>query len=80
MLASNCARVEVFIGDNHAGTGRPVLDAELYGDLVYPPTLVDLTVSRNDRPELRIEGYVNDQPVAVVRMSSDPAAGRGPSR
>ncbi len=76
MLASNCERVEVFIGDSHAGTGRPVLDAELYGHLAYPPTLVDLTVSRNDRPELRIEGYINDQPVAVVRMSSDPAGDR----
>jgi len=76
MLASNCEQVEVFIGGDHAGTGRPVLDAELYGHLRYPPTLVDLTVSRLDRPELRIEGYVGGRQVTVVRMASDPAGDR----
>jgi beta-galactosidase len=76
MLASNCEQVEVFIGGDHAGTGRPLLDAELYGHLAYPPTLVDLTVSRNDRPELRIEGYLGGRQVAVVRMSCDPAGDR----
>jgi beta-galactosidase len=73
LLASNCDRVEVFIGDAHASSGRPVLDAEMYGHLEYPPTLLDLTVSRDDQPDLRIEGYVGGQKVAVVRMSSNPA-------
>ena len=76
MLASNCEQVEVFVGGEHAGTGRPVLDAEMYGHLAYPPTLVDLTVSRTGRPELRIEGYLGGRQVAVVRMSSDPAGDR----
>ena len=76
MLASNCEQVEVFIGGDHAGTGRPVLDAEMYGHLAYPPTLVDLSVSRDDHPELRIEGYIDGKQVAVVRMSSDPAGDR----
>jgi beta-galactosidase len=76
MLASNCEQVEVFIGGDHAGTGRPVLDAEMYGHLAYPPTLVDLSVSRNDHPELRIEGYIDGKQVAVLRMSSDPAGDR----
>lgn len=73
LLASNCEQVEVFIGDTHAGSGRPVLDAELYGHLDYPPTLLDLTVSRDDQPELCIEGYVDGKQVAVVRMASNPA-------
>jgi beta-galactosidase len=73
LLASNCDHVQVFIGGAHAGTGRPVLDAEQYGHLEYPPTLLDLTVSRDDHPELRIEGYVDGKQVAVVRMASNPA-------
>ena len=72
MIASNCERVEVFVGGAHAGSGQPVLDAALYGHLAYPPTLVDLTMTGNDRPELRIEGYVDGRQVAVVRMSAGP--------
>jgi beta-galactosidase len=73
LLASNCEQVHVFVGNEHAGTAQPVLDAELYGHLSYPPMLVDLTVSRDDHPDLRIEGYVDGKQVAVVRMSSNPA-------
>ena len=76
MLASNCEQVEVFVGGEHTGAGRPVLDAEMYGHLAYPPTLVDLAVSRRDHPELRIEGYIRGRRVAVLRMSSDPAGDR----
>jgi beta-galactosidase len=72
MIASNCERVEVFVGGEHAGSGQPVLDAALYGHLAYPPTLVDLTMTGKDRPELRIEGYVDGEQVAVVRMSAGP--------
>ena len=73
LLASNCEQVHVFVGHEHAGTAQPVLDAELYGHLSYPPMLVDLTVSGDDHPDLRIEGYVDGKQVAVVRMSSNPA-------
>jgi beta-galactosidase len=75
LLASNCEQLRVFIGGSPAA-GQPVLDAELYGHLQYPPTLLDLTVSRDDHPDLRIEGYVDGKQVAVVRMSSDPAGDR----
>lgn len=76
MLASNCEQVEVFIGGDHAGPARPVLAAELYGHLTYPPKLVDLVINRDDHPDLRIEGYVDGRQVAVVQMSSDPAGDR----
>jgi beta-galactosidase len=73
MIATNCEQVEVFVGGEHAGTGTPMLASEMYGHLAYPPTLVDLTVARNSHPELRIEGYVGGQQVAVARMTADPA-------
>ncbi len=73
LLANNCEQVEVFVGGSHAGSGQPMLAAELYGHLDYPPTLLDLRVSPDDHPELRIEGYLDGEMVAMVRMSSDPA-------
>ncbi|HEY0717506.1 MAG TPA: glycoside hydrolase family 2 TIM barrel-domain containing protein [Streptosporangiaceae bacterium] len=73
LLANNCEQVQVFLGDTHAGSGQPMLAAELYGHLDYPPTLLDLRVSPDDHPELRIEGYVGGRLVTVVRMSSNPA-------
>jgi beta-galactosidase len=73
LLAHNCEQVEVFVGGAHAGSGQPMLAAELYGHLDYPPTLLDLRVSPDDHPELRIEGYVDGALVAMIRMSSDPA-------
>ncbi|MGO9783221.1 MAG: glycoside hydrolase family 2 protein [Streptosporangiaceae bacterium] len=76
MLASNCEQVEVFIGGDHAGTARPVLESELYGHLTYPPTLVDLVINGGGHPDLRIEGYVDGRQVTVVQMSSDPAGDR----
>jgi beta-galactosidase len=76
MLASNCEQVQVFVGGAPAGSGQPVLDSELYGHLAYPPTLLDLTVTRDDHPDLRIDGYVDGKRVAVVQMSSDPAGDR----
>ncbi|HLI37704.1 MAG TPA: glycoside hydrolase family 2 TIM barrel-domain containing protein [Streptosporangiaceae bacterium] len=73
MIATNCEHVEIFVGGVHHATGTPVLDAELYGHLAHPPTLVDLDIRRSDRPELRIEGYLGGKQVAEVRMSADPA-------
>src|SRR5579875_3405861 len=31
LLANNCEAVEVFVGGSHAGSGQPMLEAELYG-------------------------------------------------
>jgi beta-galactosidase len=73
LLANNCEQIEVFVGDTHAGSGQPMLAAAQYGHLDYPPTLLDLRVSPDDHPELRIEGYVDGSLVAMIRMSSDPA-------
>jgi beta-galactosidase len=73
LLANNCEAVEVFVGGSHAGSGQPMLDAELYGHLDYPPMLLDLRVDRDDHPELRIEGYVDGALVSMIRMASNPA-------
>jgi beta-galactosidase len=72
MIATNCEQIEIFVDGAHTATGTPVLDAELYGRLSYPPALVDLTLAPNGtQPELRINGYIGGQLVATVQMSSD---------
>jgi beta-galactosidase len=77
MIASNCERLEIFIGGVHVTTAQPAFGSPLYGSLAYPPFLVDLPVlPRNARPDLLIQGHAGGQRVAEVRMSPDPAYDR----
>ena len=74
MIASNCERLEIFVNGAHVATGLPATGPSLYGHLAYPPFLVTLPARvKGTRPELMIEGYVGDQQVTELRMSSDPA-------
>jgi beta-galactosidase len=74
MIASNCERLEIYIGGAHVTTGQPASGNPLYGDLAYPPFLVRLPARLpGGRPELMIEGYVGSQQVTELRMASDPA-------
>jgi beta-galactosidase len=74
MIGSNCERLEIFIGGAHVTTGRPATGTPLYGDLAYPPFLVNLPARMpSGRPDLMIEGYVGSQQVTELRMASDPA-------
>jgi beta-galactosidase len=78
MVASNCDRLEVFIGGAHVTTARPAFDSPLYSGLIHPPFLVRLPTRqalkahrRNDMPELLIRGYLAGRQAAVLRMSAD---------
>jgi beta-galactosidase len=74
MIASNCERLEIFINGAHVSTGLPGSGTSLYGDLAYPPFLVNLPARLpRGMPELLIEGYVGSQQVTELRMASDPA-------
>ena len=74
MMATNCDRLELYVDDRHFATGTP--DTVNYPNLTHPPVFVDLTVDGATRPELRIDGYLCDDLVRSVRMSSDPAGDR----
>lgn len=74
MIATNCERLEVFLGGRHLTTALP--DRVNYPNLAYPPVVVDLTISEAERSELRIDGYVADAIAASLRMSSDPSKDR----
>jgi len=74
MIASNCERLDVFIGGARVASALPASGDPLYRGLVHPPFLVRLP-KRIPRPapELLIQGFVGGSPVARVRMSAGPA-------
>jgi beta-galactosidase len=69
IIATNCDRLEIYLGDKHFATGTP--DWARFGSLPHPPVFVDLTVDGTSRPELRIDGYLGERRVASARMSAD---------
>jgi len=74
MIATNCDRLEVFVAGQQLATGTP--DTQDFGSLRHPPVFVDLTVDGTALPELRIDGYVGQQLVSTLTMSSDPSRDR----
>ena len=74
MIASNCERLEIYINGVHVTTALPATGATPYGHLAYPPFLVQLPArAPHTMPNLVIEGYVGNQQVTELRMSSNPA-------
>jgi len=74
MIASNCERLEVFIGGTLVASAQPAAGSPLYGGLAHPPFLVRLPKRLpKPAPDLLIQGFVGGQPVAQVRMSARPA-------
>jgi beta-galactosidase len=74
MIASNCERLEVFIGGTHVASALPASGSPLYGGLPHPPFLVRLPRRiPNPAPELLILGFAGGRQVAQLRMSANPA-------
>ena len=74
MIATNCDRLEIYVGGRHLVTGIP--DNRDLSHLVHPPVFADLTVDGSGLPELRIDGYLGGRLAASVRMSADTARDR----
>ena len=73
MIASNCERLEVFIGGRRVASAQPATNSPLYGGLAHPPFLVRLPKRLpKPAPDLLIRGFVGGQPVAQLRMSAHP--------
>jgi beta-galactosidase len=69
MIATNCERLELYVGGQHYATGMPA--ARMFKNLEFPPVIVGLTVDGSGLPELRIDGYAGGRLAASVRMSAD---------
>ncbi len=74
MIASNCERLEVFIGGTHVASALPAFGSPLYSGLIHPPFLVRLPKRiPHPAPELLIQGFVGGRPATQLRMSANPA-------
>jgi len=74
MVASNCDRLEVFIGGLHVTSALPAFDSPLYGSLAHPPFLIRLPAKLpHPAADLLIQGIAGGRQVAERRMSADPA-------
>ncbi|HWC16295.1 MAG TPA: glycoside hydrolase family 2 TIM barrel-domain containing protein, partial [Terriglobales bacterium] len=70
-IFSNCDRLEIFIAGKLHSTIYP--DTANFPHVKHPPFFADLTIDGKTRPELRIDGYV-EQHLALSRsFSSDPS-------
>ncbi len=74
MIASNCERLEVFIGGTHVASALPAFGSPLYSGLIHPPFLVRLPKRiPKPAPELLVQGFAGGRPVAQLRMSANAA-------
>jgi beta-galactosidase len=74
MIASNCERLEVFIGGTHVASVLPAFGSPLYSGLIHPPFLVHLPRRiPHPAPDLMVQGFVGGRQVAQLQMSADPA-------
>nr|WP_240895363.1 glycoside hydrolase family 2 TIM barrel-domain containing protein [Kineococcus siccus] len=71
VLCSNCERLDVYLGDRFVGSVTP--DTDRFPHLPHPPSFVDLRLQPADTPNLRVEGFVGGERVAVLRCSGDRA-------
>jgi beta-galactosidase len=74
ILATNCDQLSVYIDGQLVAVAAP--DTTNFGNLPYPPVLVDLTVDGSTLPELTVLGYYAGSQVATLQMSANPATDR----
>ena len=73
MIASNCERLDVFIGGALVDSALPASGDPRYRGLAHPPFLVHLPKRiPHPAPELVIQGFAGGSPVARVQMSASP--------
>jgi len=75
MFATNCDRLEIYLGGRHHATVTP--DAATFGHLPHPPAFADLTAGV-PLPDLRADGYApgGARPAATLLMTADTSRDR----
>jgi hypothetical protein len=74
MIATNCDRLELYVGGQHFATGTP--DTADFASLAYPPVIFDLTQDGTGLPDLHVDGYLGPTLVGSLDMSCDPTRDR----
>jgi beta-galactosidase len=74
ILATNCDQLDVYVAGQLLTTATP--DTADFGNLPYPPVLVDLTVDGSTLPALTVVGYHQGTQVTTLQMSADTSTDR----
>ncbi len=74
IFATNCDQLQIYVDGQLLTTATP--DTADFGNLEFPPVVVDLTVDGSSRPALTVMGYYQGRRVATLQMSSNPATDR----
>jgi beta-galactosidase len=74
ILATNCDQLHVYVDGQLLAVATP--DTTDFGNLPYPPVLVDLTVDGSTLPTLTVTGYYQGRHVTTLQMSSNTATDR----
>jgi beta-galactosidase len=74
ILATNCDQLQIYVGNELLAVASP--DTADFGNLAFPPVLVDLTVDGSTLPQLTVNGYYQGRHVTTLAMSSNPATDR----
>jgi beta-galactosidase len=74
IFATNCDQLQIFLDGEPFTTAAP--DTADFGNLAFPPVVVDLTIDGSSQPTLTVVGYYRGKHVATLQMSSNPATDR----
>jgi beta-galactosidase len=74
IFATNCDQLNVYVDGQLLTVATP--DTADYGNLPYPPVLVNLTVDGSTLPALTVDGYYRGSHVATLQMSANTATDR----
>jgi beta-galactosidase len=74
IFATNCDELQISIDGQLLTTATP--DTTDFGNLAFPPVVVDLTVDGSSQPTLSVAGFYQGRQVATLQMSSNPATDR----
>lgn len=74
IFATNCDQLQIYVDGQLLTTATP--DTANFGDLAYPPVVVDLTVDGSSLPMLTVAGFHQGRQVATLQMSSNTATDR----
>jgi beta-galactosidase len=74
IISTNCDQLQIYVDGQLFTTATP--DTADFGNLAFPPVVVDLTVDGSSQPTLTAIGYYQGRHVATLQMSSNPATDR----
>jgi beta-galactosidase len=74
IFATNCDQLQIYVNGDLLTTATP--DTTDFGNLAFPPAVVDLTIDGSSQPMLTVVGFYQGRQIATLQMASNPATDR----